>query len=153
MTRLIACAFGVVLFAATPSAANVDPRLATFKKAYVVATDDLDHDQRVAACVVDHLHAKTALEVVNTKDAADVILRVRAHLTNSASRAVLGTWGASPSGHVQVQLPDGTTLWAAGAKFRRETGTITRAKAVECGVADALLAALQGAIRKARNGT
>src|SRR5450631_2856228 len=109
MTRLILCAFCVVIFAGPLSAAKVDPRLATFKKAYVVAVDDLDHDQRLAACVVDHLHAKTAMDAVPTKGAADVILRVKAHLTNSASRAVLGDWGASPSGYVEAQLPDGTT--------------------------------------------
>src|SRR5450631_2148719 len=109
MTRLITCACCVVVCAGPVAAAKVDPRLATFKTAYVVAIDGRDHDQRLAACVVDHLHAKTAMDAVSTKGTADVILRVTAHLTNSASRAVLGDWGASPSGYVEAQLPDGTT--------------------------------------------
>jgi hypothetical protein len=152
MIRRLACAAGIALLASTAAGAKSDPRLATFTKAYVLAVDNRDHDQRVAACVADHLHSRTALELVRTHEAAEVILRVKVHLTSSASRAVLGSWGASPSGVLEAQLPNGTTLWVGRAKYRRPAG-ITRARDVECGVADGLLAALQNAIRKAREGT
>jgi hypothetical protein len=149
MTRLIACAMCVAVFAATLSA-TVDPRLATVTKAYVAAVDD--HDEGVTNCVSDHLRAKTALHAVTTKDAADVILRIKAHLTNSASRTIFGRWGASPSARLEPQLPDGTPIWAVSAKYERGAGTITRARNIECGVADGLLAALKGAMGKAREG-
>jgi hypothetical protein len=49
------------------SAAKVDGRLATVRKAYVVAIDDLGDDKPVAVCVAAHLAAQTPLTVVTTQ--------------------------------------------------------------------------------------
>ena len=115
-TRLTAL---LCLLAAVSVSAKVDGRLASLRKAYVVPMDDLGDDQPVAACLADHLPKPTAMTVVNTREEADIILRVSAHLPSATTRFVLGIAGGSPSAHLFAELPDGTKLWDDGAKYRR----------------------------------
>jgi hypothetical protein len=98
---LIACSLASV------AASKIDPRLATLRKAYVSAVDDLSDDKAVAVCFADRLHRETPLEVVENKADADLLLKVKAHLPSGASRAMLGSMGGSPSAHLEATLPDG----------------------------------------------
>jgi hypothetical protein len=98
-------------------AAPVDPRLATPRKAYVVAIDDLGDDRPVAACVAAHLAAQTPLTVVASREEAEIVLRVKAHLPGQSARHVLGSMGGRPSAEMVAELPDGTKLWNDGTKL------------------------------------
>ena len=133
-------------------AAKIDPRLAAVRKAFIVPVDDLGDDRLVATCLSDRLHALTPIERVDTKDAADAIFRVKAHLTSGASRVLLGSLGGTPSADLEVDLPDGTKLWEDGAKYRRGNGAIGLANNAEWGLAEGLLNSLVDAMRKARDG-
>lgn len=145
---LIAITGSVMLIAA----AKVDPRLATLRKAWIEPVDELGDDRLVAACVAERLHELTPMERAATKDEADVLLRVKAHLTSGAARIILGSLGGAPSAHLEAMLPDGTALWNDGAKYRRGTGAIGVAVTdVKCGLAAGLLNALREAMLKARD--
>jgi hypothetical protein len=78
------------------------------------------------------------------------VLHVKAHLTSGASRVLLGSMGGTPSARLEVSLPDGTVLWADGAKYRRGNGSIGLAGDPKCGLANGLLNALRDAMHKAR---
>jgi hypothetical protein len=144
---LIAIACSAPLIAAE----KIDPRLATMRKAWVEPVDELGDDRLVAACLADRLDTLTPMARVATKEEADVVLRVKAHLTSGAWRVVLGSMGGTPSAHLEATLPDGTTLWADGAKYRRGTGVIGLAADPGCGLANGLLDALRKAMEKARD--
>jgi hypothetical protein len=143
---IVALACGVSLSAGE----KIDPRLATVRKAFIVAVDDLGDDQFVALYLADRLPTLTPIEAVNTKEEADVVVRVKAHLTSGASRVLLGSMGGTPSAHLEASLPDGTLLWADGAKYRRGNGSIGLAADPKCGLANSLVNALRDAMRKAR---
>ena len=133
------------------AAAKIDPRLASMRKAWIEPVDELGNDRLVAACLADRLHTMTPMERVATKDEAEVVLRVTAHLTSGAKRVLLGSMGGTPSAHLWATLPDGTKLWDDGAKYRRGTGTIGLAADPVCGLANGLLNALREAMQKARD--
>ena len=148
----IAVAFVVVLSASGP-----DKRLATVKKAFVIAIDDLGEDVPVAKCLAKHLPDTTPVEAVKTKDEADVIFRVQANLPSATKRVLWGGMGGSPSAHLYAELPDGTKLWDDGAKLRRAIGRFGKLetsdgdKTVECGLADELISTLRDAMKNARD--
>lgn len=134
--------------------AKIDSRLATARKAFVIADDDLGDDRTVAACVADRLQRETPIVSVATKEEAEIVLRIKAHITSGVSRALLGGMGGSPSAHITAELPDGTRLWDDGAKARYQgTGFIGATKdesSLACSLADRLLSTLRDAMRKAR---
>jgi len=151
---------GVALLAATTvtsAADKIDPRLATVRKAFVVPVDDLGDDRGVAVCLADHLSQKTPIEAVKTKEEADVILKVKAHIPSATTRYMVGAMGGSPSTDLSAELPDGTKLWSDGAKVRRgNTGTqiLVRGEHVNpisCALADEVLDTLLSAMKKARD--
>ncbi len=146
----------VVLVAGTvASAAKIDKRLATVKKAYITIGDDLESDdRRVAMCLTERLSTVTPLESVKSKDEADVVLTVKANIPG-AGRRYIG-YGSAPSADLDVRLIDGTKLWADGVKNRKSgTGLIGASRAddsIACGLADRLASALLDAMKKARDG-
>jgi hypothetical protein len=132
--------------------------LATVRKAYIVAVDELGDDRAVAVCLADRINAQTPIEAVKTKDEADVILKVSAHLPSTTTKVLVGVMGGSPSAHLFAELPDGTKLWDDGAKYRRSmakqgsfgSSSGDTSKSIECGLADELANTLRDAMRKAR---
>ena len=149
MKRVALSARVVAAFIVTIRADKIDPRLATIRKAFIIAADELGDDQGVATCLADHL--TSPIEVVKTKAEADVVLTVKAHIPSGTSRVLLGSMGASPSANLEAHLLDGTRIWSDGAKFRRGTGAIGLARDTQCGLADGLIKALRDAMRKARD--
>lgn len=139
----------VLLAVCSAYADNPDPRLATVRKVFIAAADELSDDQGVATCLAERLTAP--LELVKAKDDADVVLIVKAHIPSKGSRVLLGSMGGTPSATVEAQLPDGTKLWSDGAKFRRGNGAVGLARDVQCGLAGGLGDRLRDAIRKARD--
>jgi hypothetical protein len=140
----------------SPVAADkIDPRLATVRKAYIVAVDPLTDDQTVAACVIDRIHTLTPLESVTTKDEADVVLKLSSHIPGAGKRFALGMMGGTPSANMAAELPDGTPLWSDGAKNRKGTGGAIGASrsgsGLACGLANGLLETLRDAMQKARD--
>jgi hypothetical protein len=129
---------------------RADPRIATAKTAYVVAASDSEDDRQVASCLSDHLSQQTPLEIAPSRDSADLILKVKAHITSGASRILLGSMGGTPSANLEALLPDGTFLWSDGAKYRRGNGAVgVAATDPKCGLADALIRSLREAVHKA----
>jgi hypothetical protein len=148
---------GVVLNVAGTKASGPDPRLATVRKAYVVPVDDLGDDRAVAVCLAAHLSELTPIATVQSKEEADVVFRVSAHLPSATSRYALGVMGGSPSAHLYAETPSGEKLWDDGAKRRRgNTGTQIMLKgqgqegSIACGLAEELADTLLAAMRKAR---
>src|SRR4051812_1300323 len=138
-------------------AATIDTRLATVRKAHVVALDELGEDVAIVSCLVEQLPKGTPIKVVPLEQ-ADVVLRVKAHLPSTTTKVMVGVMGGSPSAHVYAELPDGTKLWDDGAKYRRSmmkqgqfgaAGADT-AKSIECGLADGLVEKIRNAMREAR---
>ena len=148
-SRLVAITAVAVFLPAAASADKVDPRLATVRKVFITAANDAGDDQGVATCLADRL--ASPFEVVKTKEEADAVLVVKAHVPSSTSRVLLGAMGGTPSATVEAQLPDGKTLWSDGAKFRRGNGAIGLGRDVQCGLAGGLADALRDAARKARD--
>ena len=137
-------------------AKDPDPRLATVRKAFIVAVDDLGDDKPVAACFAERLSKMTPLEVVKTKEEADVVLRVKAHLPGQSARHALGSMGGRPSADLFAEMPDGTKLWNDGAKLGSgwswDKGTsIQNNQTTECAMADELINTLREAMKKARD--
>jgi len=149
----------VLVAAAVPFAGSVDGRLSSVRKAYVVAVDELGDDRGVATCFANHLKDLTPIEVVKTKDDADVVFRVSAHLPSTTTKVLVGIMGGSPSAHLFAELPDGTKLWDDGAKYRRSmsrqgsfgSSSEDTSKSIECGLADDLANTLRDAMRSARD--
>jgi len=135
--------------------ASVDKRLATVRKAFVIPFDELGDDLPVATCLGDHLKKMTPIESVKSKDEADVIFKVKAHLPSATTKFIMGRMGGAPSADIFAELPDGTKLWNDGAKLRRSVGSFGSTKntgdTLECGLADELLTTLRDAMRKARD--
>jgi hypothetical protein len=134
---------------------TVTRTLATVKKAFVIPVDDLGDDRPVAACFAEHLSKLSPIEAVNTKEEADVVLRVKAHLPGQAARHALGSMGGRPSADVFAELPDGTRLWNDGTKlgsgWSNDKGlSIQNNQTTECALADDLINTLRDAMRKAR---
>lgn len=140
----------VSIFTVTMQASRkADPRILAAKTAFVVAAVDEQDARDVAACLADHLPKDTPLEMAASKETADVILRVKAHITSGATRILLGSMGGTPSATLDVTLPDGTVLWADGAKYRRGNGAVgVAATDPKCGLADGLIGSLRTAVRK-----
>lgn len=151
-------AAGLVVLSGAVVLAKVDGRLATVRKAFIVPVDELGDDVGVASCLADHLKTLTPIEAVKTKEEADVVFRVSAHLPSTTTKVLVGIMGGSPSAHLFVELPDGTKLWDDGAKYRRsmaKQGTFGSSsgdtgKGIECGLADELANTLRDAMREAR---
>lgn len=146
----------VVTLGTVTHAAKIDPRLATVRKAFVVAVDDLGDDRGVAVCLIERLSKKTPIEAVKTKEEADAIFRVKAHLPGQSARLALGSMGGRPSAELFAELPDGTKLWNDGAKLGSgwswDKGTsIQNNQTTECAMADELLDTLLSAMKKARD--
>jgi SH3 domain-containing protein len=130
--------------------------LATVKKAFVIPVDDLGDDRPVAACFAEHLSKLSPIEAVTTREEADVVLRVKAHLPGQSARHALGSMGGRPSADVFAELPDGTKLWNDGTKlgsgWSNDKGlSIQNNQTTECALADDLIDTLRGAMRKARD--
>lgn len=149
MRQTFAVVAVVALFSAAVRADKIDPRLATVRRVFIAAVDDLGDDNGVATCLVERL--TTPFEVVKTKDEADAVLLVKAHIPSGTSRVLLGSMGGTPSATLEAQLLDGQKLWSDGAKFRRGNGAIGLARDVQCGLAGGLADALRDAVRKARD--
>lgn len=154
MKTLIIAAVAIVSSVAVLSADKIDLRLATVKKAFIVAVDELADDRPVATCFAERLPKTTPLEAVKTKDEADVVFKIKAHLPGFGARRVFGSAGGSPSADIAAELPDGTKLWADGVKLgskfswdKADEGH----QGFECGLADQLADALRQAMRKARD--
>jgi hypothetical protein len=131
------------------ASSKADPRIATAKTAYVKPASDNQDDRQVATCLAEHLPKQTPLNVTPDKDQAELILSVKAHLTSSATRIMLGSMGGTPSATLTVALPDGTLLWSDGAKYRRGNGAIgVAATDPTCGLADGLIGSLRDAVHK-----
>lgn len=136
---------------------DLDPRLLTVKKAYVVPVDELGEDKPIAVCLAKHLEEQTPLKIVANKDDAEVILKVSGHLPSATTRVMVGAMGGTPSAHLFIELPDGKKMWDDGAKLRRAIGKTGKldssdgANTVYCGLADELLNTLRTAMRKARD--
>jgi len=136
--------------ASVSASRRADPRIANAKHAYVMADSDSEDDREVAACLSEHLPQQTPLEIAPSKDSADLILKVKAHITSGASRILLGSMGGTPSANLEAMLPDGTLLWSDGAKYRRGNGAAGVAtNDPKCGLADGLIKSLREAVSKA----
>jgi hypothetical protein len=137
------------------AAGKIDPRLAAVRKAFVVPVDELGDDRAVALCVADHLAQKTPIETVMTKDEADVIFLVKAHLPGATQPVTADAPGGAPSADMEAQLPDGTKLWADVAQLRPGSADAQalvrggRVYPISCGLADGLLDTLLDAMKKA----
>jgi hypothetical protein len=156
MKRSLVVVLGILVSTSLRAADKVDPRLATVRKAFVIAVDNLSDDQAVAACLTERLSELTPLESVKTKEEADVVLRVKTNIPGAAKRYGLGMMGGTPSATLDAELPDGTKLWRDGAKNRKGgTGAIGAARSksgIGCGLATGLLETLRSAMQKARDG-
>jgi hypothetical protein len=127
------------------AAEKVDPRLATMRKAYVVASDELGDDKPVAVCLSDRLATATPMALASRED-ADVILQVSAkiHRLDGAKEGAT-LYFTRNHASLSASLPDGSPLW---------TGTLSLGRlrtGVTCGLADGLLTELRNAMRKARD--
>jgi len=137
-------------------AADMDKRVLSAQKAFVVAADPLGDDKPVASCLARHLSDQTPLTPVSSKDEADIIVRVSSHLPSATTRMMVGMMGGTPSAHAFVEAPDGTKLWDDGAKLRRAIGKFGKLDSADgdatvyCGLADELLNTMRTAMRKAR---
>ncbi len=156
MTNRFALAVVFLAASSSVSASGPDPRLATVRHAFIAPVDELGDDVQITSCFVTQLPKSTPIMVVGTKEEADVLLKVQAHLPSGTSRVMLGALGGSPSAHLYATLPDGTKLWDDGAKFRRANvqngkglqGDATQT--IECSLANELINTLRDAMREAR---
>lgn len=145
----------LVASVALVSAVKIDPRLATARKAIVVPVDDLGDDAPVAACVALHLPMQTPMTIAATKDDAEIVLRIKAHLPSEGTKAVFGKMGGRPSADISAELPDGQKLWSDSIKLGSQWGWGTGEKnhqGTECSLADDVINALRDAMRKSRDG-
>jgi len=110
MTSRFALAIVVLAVASSVSASGPDPRLATVRRAFIAPVDELGDDVQIRSCFVMQLPKSTPITVVETKEEADVVLRVQAHLPSGTSRVMLGALGGTPSAHLYATLTDGTKL-------------------------------------------
>lgn len=117
------------------SAADPDPRLATVRKAIVLAADDLSDDQRVASCVEERIGKTIPIQIVSREDAEFVI---------TVSKASVGK---HPKAQIAATLPDGNVLWTGGSKTR---GLNLIGRNMTCVIANDLIDNLRKAMQKAR---
>ena len=89
---LVAC---LALVPMVTMAAGVDGRLAGVRKAFVAPVDDLSDDRPVAMCLADHLAAQTPITAVKTREEADVIFKVKAHVPSATTRFMVGNSDAA----------------------------------------------------------
>lgn len=150
----------LLLLVTSPAfAADIDARLVSVRKAFVVPVDELGDDKGVATCLAAHLKDLTPIEAVASREEADVVFRVSSHLPSTTTKMMMGVMGGSPSAHLFAELPDGTKLWDDGAKYRRSmmkqgafgSGSGDVGKSIECGLAEELANTLRDAMRKARD--
>lgn len=123
------------------SASDPDSRLATVRKAFIVAIDELEADRPVAICFSERLSRMTPIESVKAKEEADVIFRIKAHIHNGNVPPFTST-----TANIVAELPDGTPLWSEG--YQHGTG---HGAGIECLLADDLLNTLRDAMKKARD--
>jgi hypothetical protein len=133
--------FGSLVLAITATvvaADKIDPRLATVRRAFVTAADDLSDDRQVSACMAERLARSTPIETVKTIQEADVVLTVQ--------NASVGT---HPKAEIVAALPaDGTKLWGGSSKTR---GLNLVGRNMTCVIADDLISNLRNAMKKARD--
>lgn len=128
------------------AAKDVDPRLATAQKAFVVASDDMSDAKPIAACLASHLSKTMPLTAVDTKADADIVLTiVKAHLPGNTARAVFGGFAGV---ELAATLPDGTKLWDDKATFASAENSLYLD--IPCNLADQIADKLRQAMRKAR---
>jgi hypothetical protein len=151
MRRARLTAFVLACAASVHAADKIDPRLATVRKAHVIAVDELAIDRPVAACFSEHLNKMTPIEIAKSKDDADVIFRIAAHVADAGERSLARVPGARyrdlhSTADIVAELPDGTKLWSETyLDPKYDTG-------IECALADDLLTVLRDAMKKARDG-
>lgn len=151
---ICASVFSSVLIAKDP-----DARLAIVRKAFVVAKDDLGDDKPIAACLASTLSKSTPLTAVDTKEEADVILTVSAHLVGDTSRTLMGDTSNAflradaPAGTFQPCAKDPNCFWSGstsvGASKRGQLAATVGDR--ECQLAGQLADSLRQAMRKARD--
>ncbi|HWW84904.1 MAG TPA: hypothetical protein VNZ26_14940, partial [Vicinamibacterales bacterium] len=118
---------------------------------------ELGQDRLVVACFPEKLKERVApTEAVESKDAADVVLKVQAHIPSKGARYALGGFGKTPSAHLDAELPDGTTLWTHDVKINAlASGGVVGASRTEDNyggaLANRLVDAMIEAMRKARD--
>jgi hypothetical protein len=151
--RSFAVLGALLCFSTTLSAAKIDPRLATVRKAWIQPLDELADDRPVAVCLAQHLSTTTPMTLVESREDAEVILSLKAHLPSGTARALLGNMGANPSVDLIVQHADGTMLWKERYKLSSANFTAFHQAVtdVPCGLADAIADKLRQAMRKARD--
>ncbi len=148
MRRGVVLSVLVLLLPTIARAKDPDRRLATVKTAWVQPVDALDDDQPVAACMMDHLTRTTPLTPAASKDAAEVVLSVKAHLPGETMRRLSGVLGTVT---LTATLPDGTVLWTAREDVSAGQSLAAYAAAdVPCSLADGAADKLRQAMRKAR---
>lgn len=154
MKPLIVIAF-IVASTAFISAEKSDPRLATVRKAFVVTVDELGDERFVTACLPDRLKALSPIVVVDRREDADAIFKVKAHIPGKGARYFGGGMGKTPSANLEVQLRDGTHLWRDGAKTTKVLGggvfgASRSNEGIGCALANGLTTTLVDAMREAR---
>lgn len=134
------------------------------KKGFAVAIDDLGADRPVAMCFAERLNRVTPIEPVKSKDDADVVFKISAHVASDADRSFAALAddrrraGLRPDPNIPpvdlrttstiaAELPDGTALWSEKYLHGTDHGD-----GVECRIADALLVTLRDAMKSARDG-
>jgi hypothetical protein len=138
----------VCLVPSIARAKDPDPRLATVKTAWVEAVDELDDDKPVAVCMMDHLARTTPLAPAASRDAADVVLTVKAHLPGNSMRQLTGVLGTVT---LTAKLPNDTLLWSSKEDVRAGKSLAAYAAAdIPCSLADGAADKLRQAMRKAR---
>lgn len=142
----ITCTLWAVCASAQPPKAP-DPRLASVRKAFVVANDELEADRPVSICFAERLATMTPIEAVKTKADADVIFRIRAHVTNG-DEPPPNPVRPTTTAQITAELPDGTVLWTDLYYH----GSDVRPPGIECDLADDLLNSLRKAMKQARDG-
>lgn len=154
MKRFIVVAF---IFATTAfiSAEKIDPRLATVRKAFVVAVDELGDERFVTVCLPERLKALSPIVVVDRREDADAIFKVKADIPSKGGRYFGGGMGKTPSANLEVQLPDGTHLWSDGTKTTKVLGggvfgASRGNEGIGCALANGLTNTLVDAMREAR---
>lgn len=130
-------------------AKDLDPRLATIRQAWVEAVDELGDDQPIAACFAEHLTRTTPLTPAASKDQAEVILRISAHLPGNTLRQMTGLLGTVK---IEARLADGTLLWDARENISASKSLASYAALdIPCSLADGAADKLRQAMRKARD--
>jgi len=146
--RCVAIPIFILLVAVTAQAQaskRIDPRLASVRRAIVVAADPLGADYPVAVCVADQLPKLTPITIVAKASEADVMLRVTAaRLAPEVPKRLEPRNKAT----LTATLSDGAAAWSETYFYGSEDSPD-----VPCALAQNLITILRDAMMKARDGT